>query len=740
MKMSASIIMSAYNASATIGKSLESLRKQTIQSEIIVIDDGSTDNTVEIVSQFDGVQIIKQHHQGPAAARNLGAARANGEIFVFVDADMTFASDFVEKLIQPIIKDNVIGTFTKDEFVANWQNPWARCWNYEYTGANSKRRLPPQSPDTSPVFRAITKQAFDSVGGFDRGGYDDDWSLSRKLSQQAIAAPGATVWHKNPGSVREVFDHAVWVSTRQYKAGIMGKLVAFVRANPLASIIMGIYKAIKANNTRYIPFKVIYNAGISWGLLKQMPWLVVLLALVVRLPLLDGSFWLDEAAQALESARPLALQFDIIPDFQPPLFHILVHLLTYVDHANWWLRLASLIPGLLTVWLTYKIGRLEFNQTVALLAAIFVATSQFHLFYSQELRPYALAAFFAAWSMYELFLYFKSKRSHFWFVTIINLLGLYTMYLYPFFIMAQTAMVMFTQPKALKKYIGATAIISLLFIPWLPTFFKQLATGTGWLTSLPGWSTAVSPALIKMLPLTVVKLVYGRIIIDPLFKDAVLLLLFSLIVGVSLKKFIKSPIHNNILIWASLPIIIAFLVSLRIPVLDPKRVIYVLPGIYLIIALGLTRLRHGLWLAALLISLNSLNLLQYWTQPINQREPWQAAIKEITTETEAGTILYMFAFPEPFAPWRWYADPDLPTLALVPQNETDTTLHSKLSLFTGYDTVILFDYLMDLTDPERRLHQWLLTHGYRETDIQDYPNIGFIREFSRNTDYAYSYP
>lgn len=70
---------------------------------------------------------------------------------------------------------------------------------------------------------------------------------------------------------------------------------------------------------------------------------ILLLALILRLLLINHSFWLDEAAQAIESARPLSQQLEIAKDFQPPLFHLWLHLFTYLSHAEWWLRLASLI-------------------------------------------------------------------------------------------------------------------------------------------------------------------------------------------------------------------------------------------------------------------------------------------------------------------------------------------------------------------------------------------------------------
>lgn len=136
---------------------------------------------------------------------------------------------------------------------------------------------------------------------------------------------------------------------------------------------------------------------------------VITLALLVRLIQLNSSFWLDEAAQALESQRPLSQQLQLANDFQPPLYHLVVHLLIQFGTTEAWLRLASLIPGLITVWLTMKIGQHLFNRDVGLTAGVLLATSQFHLFYSQELRPYALAACLALASFWY---WLQLMRSH----------------------------------------------------------------------------------------------------------------------------------------------------------------------------------------------------------------------------------------------------------------------------------------------------------------------------------------
>jgi glycosyltransferase involved in cell wall biosynthesis len=83
------------------------LLQQSFQNfELIIIDDGSSDNTVHIVesyqNQFTALTILHQEHGGPGKARNWGADVAKGEILVFVDADMMFDSRYLEELIEPI--------------------------------------------------------------------------------------------------------------------------------------------------------------------------------------------------------------------------------------------------------------------------------------------------------------------------------------------------------------------------------------------------------------------------------------------------------------------------------------------------------------------------------------------------------------------------------------------------------------------------------------------------------------
>ena len=267
--MKVSIIIPVYNEEKVIKDCLNSLSNQTYKDlEIIVVDDGSTDKTVE---RIKGFKLLKQVHKGSGEARNLGANHAKGEILVFVDADMTFRKDFIEKLTKPIREGKTIGTFSKEEFVLNKDNVWSKCWNIN-KGLPLDRMHRKNYPDKQHVFRAILKKEFDRVDGFSPIGYVDDYTLSEKLGVQAMVAKGAIFYHKNPENLFEIFKQARWIGKSEYKRKKIKnedlmRMVALIRFSLPFSLIHGIIGAIKYELPQYVIFKIIYDFAIEISLI-----------------------------------------------------------------------------------------------------------------------------------------------------------------------------------------------------------------------------------------------------------------------------------------------------------------------------------------------------------------------------------------------------------------------------------------------------------------------------------------
>lgn len=270
-----SVVIPVYNEEDVIGECLSSLAGQSgVTLEVIIVDDGSTDDTVRAVKDTPNlhfpIKVFKQHHKGPGEARNLGASKATSDILVFVDADMTFDKSFIKDLIAPIQKGEAKGTFSKNELVSNPDNVWSKCWSIN-EGWEVGRRHAKNQAETQKVFRAILANEFDRVGGFGVGGeYNDDWSLSAKLGYEAKLARGAGFYHKNPDNLAETYSQAKWIGKRKYKLGPIGYLAALARSTLPVSILVGLLKALRFANLHFIAFKVVYDWGIFVGLLEYL--------------------------------------------------------------------------------------------------------------------------------------------------------------------------------------------------------------------------------------------------------------------------------------------------------------------------------------------------------------------------------------------------------------------------------------------------------------------------------------
>lgn len=264
-----SVLIPTYNEEKNISNCLETMLDQDYPKlEIIVVDDGSTDKTKEFVKKFP-VKLIEQNHQGPARARNKAAKEASGDILVFMDADMTFSRNFITDLVFSINAGKAKGTFSKEEYISNWENIWARCWNFNHN-LPKKKMIPEDYPDEGQDFRAILKQEFLKVDGFSDTGYTDTWSLSEKLGYGPYSVRGAVYFHANPDNLREVFIQSKWVAKRNYKFGLMGELFALLRASLPYSLLIGSYKAIIYREGRFLIFKTVYDIGTFVGILEMI--------------------------------------------------------------------------------------------------------------------------------------------------------------------------------------------------------------------------------------------------------------------------------------------------------------------------------------------------------------------------------------------------------------------------------------------------------------------------------------
>lgn len=214
MKNKISVIIPAYNEENSIGECLESLKNQSLRDfEVIIVDDGSKDQTPKIINEYSSrdkrFKMILGEHKGAGYSRNLGAKSANGDILVFVDADMTFDKNYLKFLIAPIISGkSSIGTEERFQKANNLEKPISRFWGAYVSGdrrSHSSKGI---------VFRAIKKKKFFELGMFDPSlGYADDQTFLIKYKLVPDLADNAICYHKNPESLKEVFSQSIWIGS-----------------------------------------------------------------------------------------------------------------------------------------------------------------------------------------------------------------------------------------------------------------------------------------------------------------------------------------------------------------------------------------------------------------------------------------------------------------------------------------------------------------------------------------------
>jgi cellulose synthase/poly-beta-1,6-N-acetylglucosamine synthase-like glycosyltransferase len=206
-----SVIVPVRNAARTIGACLDGLEAQSVSRdryEVIVVDDGSTDDTRDIVKGYD-VVLLTQAHQGPATARNRGVGAARGEIVLFTDADCVPDENWIEEMVRPFDDPEVVGVkgayrTRQGEIVARF----VQCEYEERYERMAGRRFIDFIDTYSAGYR---REVFLAHGGFDAGYPNasvEDQELSFRLAERGykmVFNPRAAVHHQHPDNVAAYF-------------------------------------------------------------------------------------------------------------------------------------------------------------------------------------------------------------------------------------------------------------------------------------------------------------------------------------------------------------------------------------------------------------------------------------------------------------------------------------------------------------------------------------------------------
>lgn len=195
-----SIIVCSYNGGKTLSACLDSLGKIDYPSyELILVDDGSTDDTPAIAAQFPSVRYIRQTNHGLSHARNTGASAARGEVFAYTDSDCMADTEWLYFLIGTLLSGNFAGVGGPN--VSPPAKNWVQACVAAAPGGPSHVLLTDTVAEHIPGCNmAWYRWAFESVGGFDaeyrKAGDDVDFCWRIQQAGWEIGfSPTAIVWH-----------------------------------------------------------------------------------------------------------------------------------------------------------------------------------------------------------------------------------------------------------------------------------------------------------------------------------------------------------------------------------------------------------------------------------------------------------------------------------------------------------------------------------------------------------------
>lgn len=182
-----SVVIPAYNAAATLARAIESVRSQTWPAhEIVVVDDGSSDATVEVAGRFSEVRLIRQSNSGVSVARNAGAAAATGDWLAFLDADDWYSPDRLRFHAEWIAEDKGLDFLTGDyEYRDDTNAPLGTSMAQHASGrtmlakAAGTRRVTMETPEEIAAYVAdhfgdthtlsVPRARFVELGGYPTG-------------------------------------------------------------------------------------------------------------------------------------------------------------------------------------------------------------------------------------------------------------------------------------------------------------------------------------------------------------------------------------------------------------------------------------------------------------------------------------------------------------------------------------------------------------------------------------------
>jgi glycosyltransferase involved in cell wall biosynthesis len=216
-----SVIIPTFNRSDEIAELLQSLTEQSIERnkfEVIIVDDGSTDNTESVVNKYLDIddfnlRFLKQDHKGPGEARNLGMENALGNYFLFIDSDCIADKEWLNSYEKEIKEITPAGFGGPDKVLPNF-SPIQKAIDYSMTSfittgglrGHSKKKISKYYPRSFNM--GVRADVYKKIGGMNKLRHGQDIEFTHRIistGEPVIKVLEAVVYHKRRISIKKFF-------------------------------------------------------------------------------------------------------------------------------------------------------------------------------------------------------------------------------------------------------------------------------------------------------------------------------------------------------------------------------------------------------------------------------------------------------------------------------------------------------------------------------------------------------
>ncbi len=376
-----------------------------------------------------------------------------------------------------------------------------------------------------------------------------------------------------------------------------------------------------------------------------MIYILLVFSFLIRLIGISQSLWLDEAITANVAKLPInqiVSRFSIF-DFHPPLHYWFLNIWTKIfgDGVEV-MRLSSVIFSLITIWLVYLIGTEIKNKKYGFWAAMLVAVNPLLIYYSQELRMYSMVVMWLTGAIYFWIKIIPSTGSGYkisWKnilgFNLMTFLAFTTFYGSIFLVGAMILYLLFT--KKYKLFLSSSLGIMLAILIVSQLLIGQLKNSGEMLTQVTNWSLVLGKVNLKNLALIPLKFSLGRISWYP--KSLYFLIggIWTIVVwGLTVKNIFKNKELGSLLL---LPIIFGIIFSIKSPLLQYFRFLYLIPVLTLLLA-KIENQKNKIFLSIGFLVFSLIYLLN----PKMHREDW----KSLSGSLENNQKIYMIeSFGDP---------------------------------------------------------------------------------------------